>query len=79
MKNDHVVGPSNKINVVEEQVKEHVAMVSHLHVSMITKLHMASFSKNNDWWYDYGAIVHICNNKNNSKTMRLLLMDKKCS
>ncbi|KAH7676279.1 RNA-directed DNA polymerase protein, partial [Dioscorea alata] len=34
------------------------------HISMITEVNMAAFSNTNGWWYDSGATIHICNDKN---------------
>ena len=38
-------------------------MVSDLHIGMITELHMVVVTKSDDWWYDSGATIHVCNNK----------------
>ena len=69
MKNDHA-GSSGKINVAEAQEKELqnlVAMVSEMQISMVTEVNIASVSNTNDWWYDSGATIHICNDKNQFK------------
>lgn len=47
MKKKHLSGSSNKVNVVEEHIKELDVMVLDLHISMITKVHMATFSDTN--------------------------------
>ena len=54
---------SNKANMVDFE-PELVAMVSDLHIGMITELHMAAVTTSKDWWYDSGATIHVCNNKN---------------
>ena len=69
MKNDHT-GSSGKINVAEAQEKELqnlVAMVSEMQILMVTEVNIASVSNTNDWWYDLGATIHICNDKNQFK------------
>lgn len=73
MKKKHLSGSSNKVNVVEEQIKELDVMVLDLHISMITKVHMATFSDTNGWWYDYGMIVHICYNINQFKDYEIIV------
>ncbi|XP_039138766.1 uncharacterized protein LOC120276100 [Dioscorea cayenensis subsp. rotundata] len=45
-------GSNNKVSIVEEQVKDLVAMVSDLQISMITEVNMAAFSNTNGRWYD---------------------------
>lgn len=55
MKKEHVASSSNEVNVVEEQVKELVAMVSNLHVSLIIEVHVVAFLDTNGWWYDSGV------------------------
>ena len=30
---------------------------------MITKVHMVVIANLFDWWFDSGATVHVCNNK----------------
>uniref|UniRef100_A0A2N9ECZ6 Uncharacterized protein n=1 Tax=Fagus sylvatica TaxID=28930 RepID=A0A2N9ECZ6_FAGSY len=51
---------TSEANVVDEIV----AMVSEMQIGMITEVHMASAAKNSsEWWYDYGATIHVCNNK----------------
>ena len=69
MKNDNA-GSSGKVNVAEAQEKELenlVAVVSEMQISMVTEVHMAYVSNTNDWWYDSGATIHICNDKNQFK------------
>ena len=63
MKKDHA-SSSNKVNVAKEEIKELVAMVSEMQISMVTEVHMAAIIKSQDWWFDYGATIHICNEKN---------------
>ena len=51
---------TSEANVVDEIV----AMVSEMQIGMITEVHMASAAENSSkWWYDYGATIHVCNNK----------------
>ncbi|KAF2298893.1 hypothetical protein GH714_028823 [Hevea brasiliensis] len=38
-----------------------------LHIGMVTELNMATTTKSNDWWYDSGATVHVCNDKTQFK------------
>ena len=47
-------------------------MVSEMHISMVTEVHMASVSNTNDWWYDLGATIHICNDKNQFKNYEVV-------
>uniref|UniRef100_A0A2N9J700 Zinc finger, CCHC-type n=1 Tax=Fagus sylvatica TaxID=28930 RepID=A0A2N9J700_FAGSY len=66
-KDDHKV--PNKANMVEEN-SDIVALVSNLHINMISKLNMTDAkSKSPDWWYDIGAVVHVCNNKSHFKSL----------
>ena len=67
-KND--VQNSNNANLAEH-VTELIAMVSSLHIGIITKLHMAASTISNDWWYDSGVIIHVCNNKNHFKDYKI--------
>ncbi|KAK4409467.1 hypothetical protein Sango_0019700 [Sesamum angolense] len=55
------------VQVAETNVEEIVAMVSNLHIGMFTELNMAAAVKSFDWWYDSGATVHVCNDKNQFK------------
>ena len=34
---------------------------------MVTEVHIASISNTNDWWYDLGETIHICNDNNQFK------------
>ncbi|KAJ9535862.1 hypothetical protein OSB04_un000976 [Centaurea solstitialis] len=40
-----------------------IAMVSNFHIGMIQETHMAAIVTSDDWWYDSGATVHVCNNR----------------
>ncbi|KAL0290393.1 UNVERIFIED_CONTAM: hypothetical protein Sangu_2576400 [Sesamum angustifolium] len=55
------------VQVVETNAEEIIAMVSNLHIGMVTKLNIAAAVKSFDWWYDSGATVHVCNDKNQFK------------
>ncbi|XP_071920799.1 uncharacterized protein [Coffea arabica] len=55
-------------NLVEQDVAEIVAMISHWNIGMISELHVAAATKSCDWWYDSGATVHVCNDKSQFKT-----------
>ena len=54
--------------MVELGTEDLVAMVSDLHIGMVTELHMAGIKISDDWWYDSGATVHVCNNKSHFKS-----------
>lgn len=61
---------SANTNMVQEEVKDLVAMVSKmeiLQIGMVTKLHMTS-TKSVDWWLDSGTTVHVCNDKGQFKS-----------
>ena len=55
-----------KANVVEKPLSptEIIAMAAGLDISIITECNMTMMNKTTDWWYDSGATVHICNDKN---------------
>ncbi|KAL0418978.1 UNVERIFIED_CONTAM: hypothetical protein Sradi_1311300 [Sesamum radiatum] len=55
------------VQVAKTNVKEIIVMMSNLHIGMVTELNMAAVVKSFDWWYDSGAIVHVCNDKNQFK------------
>ncbi|XP_075659109.1 uncharacterized protein LOC142628975 [Castanea sativa] len=38
-------------------------MVNDIHIDMIIEVHMAVIANPFDWWFDSGAMVHVCNNK----------------
>ena len=38
-------------------------MVSNLHIGTISESNIVIVGDSNNWWYDYGASVHVCNNK----------------
>ncbi|KAL0451904.1 UNVERIFIED_CONTAM: hypothetical protein Slati_1168500 [Sesamum latifolium] len=52
------------VQVAEANVDEIVAMVTNWHISFVTELNMATTVQSNDWWYDSGATIHVCNDKN---------------
>ena len=54
-----------KANIVERPPSpfEIIAMIVELKISMITECNMATTDKTADWWYDFGATVHVWNDK----------------
>ena len=65
-------------NVIEMNVIEDiVAMVSGIHIDMITEVHMAVIANPFDWWFNSGATVHVCNNKEKFKTYNESSIEKK--
>lgn len=63
---------SSKANLVEQEPTELIAMLSELRIGMLTELHMASVSKTDEWWYDSGATVHVCNNETLFKDYKVM-------
>ena len=59
---------TNVANMVQDE-NAIVAMVSELHIGVVTELNMVAATKTFDWWYDSGATVHVCNNKDQFKTL----------
>ena len=57
-------GNTIETNVIEEIV----AMVSGIHFNMITEVHMTVVANPFDLWFDLGATVHVCNNKERFRT-----------
>ena len=56
-------------NAIETNVIEHiVAMVSGIHIDMITKVHITMIVNPFNWWFNLGATVYVCNNKEQYKT-----------
>ena len=56
-------------NTIETNViKDIAAMVSGIHIDMITKARMAMNANPFDWWFDLGAMMYVCNNKEQFKT-----------
>ena len=43
-------------------------MVSGIHIDMIIEVHMAVIANPFDWWFNSGATVHVCNNKEQFRT-----------
>ena len=37
-------------------------------IDMITEVYMAMIANPFDWWFDSGATVHVCNNKEQFRT-----------
>ena len=58
-----------KGNAIETNViKDIVAMVSSIHIDMITEVHMTVNANLFYWWFDLGATMYVCNNKEQFKT-----------
>ena len=56
-------------NAIETNVIEDiVAMVNGKHIDMITEVHMVVIANPFNYWFDSGAMVHVCNNKEQFKT-----------
>lgn len=51
-------------------------MITRLNISMVTECNMTT-EKSEDWWYDSGATVHICNSKNFFKKNEVVTKDEK--
>ena len=49
--------------MIENAVKELIAMVSQMEIDMITELHMAIATKSEGWGLDSRAIIHVCHDK----------------
>ena len=43
-------------------------MISGIHIDMITEVHMTVITNPFDWWFNSGAMVYVCNNKEQFKT-----------
>ncbi|GKD15738.1 retrovirus-related pol polyprotein from transposon TNT 1-94 [Tanacetum coccineum] len=70
-KNQNSNKKDESANAVEQvDTTEITAMVSEMNIGMIQELHMASVTTTNDWWYDSGAITHVCNNRDLFKTYK---------
>ncbi|KAG6529327.1 hypothetical protein ZIOFF_011524 [Zingiber officinale] len=54
-----------------------VAMIADLKIGMITECNMATSEKSADWWYDSGASVHVCNERNLFKNYELAAKEEK--
>ena len=64
---------SKKANIVEEAVRELMAMKSELHIKMITELNMVTAAtKYQDWWLDSGVAIHVCNDRKQFKSYEVL-------
>ena len=56
-------------NAIETNVIEDIVdMVSGIHIDMINEVYIAVVANPFDWWFDLGATVHVCNNKEQFKT-----------
>ncbi|KAK3003800.1 hypothetical protein RJ639_018012 [Escallonia herrerae] len=54
--NESVLDQVHQLQILVSKLKD-----LKVEIGMITELHMATSSKNSDWWYDFGATVHVCN------------------
>ena len=45
-----------------------IVMVSEIYIDMITKVHIIVIANSFDWWFDSGAMVHVCNNEEQFNT-----------
>lgn len=65
---------ANKANMIEEEIKDLVAIViggiKILQIGMVTKLHMTSIAKSFNWWLDFCATIHVCNNRKQFKSYK---------
>ena len=52
------------MNVIEDIV----VMVSGIHIDIITEVHMVMIANSFNWWFNLGAAVHMCNNKEQFRT-----------
>ena len=79
LKMEENAGNKKKANVVEKPPSpaEIIAMVAGLNISMITECNMAMMNKITDWWYDSGATVHICNDRNLFKNYEAVSNEEK--
>ncbi|KAL0307234.1 UNVERIFIED_CONTAM: hypothetical protein Sradi_6140700 [Sesamum radiatum] len=55
----------------EANVDEIIAMVTNWHINFVTELNMATTVQSNDWWYNSGATIHVCNDKNMFKNYEI--------
>ncbi|XP_022717833.1 uncharacterized protein LOC111276355 [Durio zibethinus] len=58
----------NKTNLVEQEINELIAIVIDMQIGMIIEVYMVTANKSSDWWLDYSATIHVCNNKKQFKT-----------
>ena len=79
LKMEENAGNKKKANVVEKPPSpaEIIAMVAGLNISMITECNMAMMNKTTDWWYNSGATVHICNDRNLFKNYEAVSNEEK--
>nr|GEW64878.1 hypothetical protein [Tanacetum cinerariifolium] len=56
--------------VEQVDTTEFTTIVSKMNIEMMQELHMASVITTDDWWYDFGATTHVCNNKDLFKTYK---------
>ena len=52
------------MNVIEDIV----VMVSGIHIDIINEVHMVVIANPFNWWFNLGATVHMCNNKEQFRT-----------
>nr|GEU84570.1 putative reverse transcriptase, RNA-dependent DNA polymerase [Tanacetum cinerariifolium] len=68
-KNQNSNKKDESANAVEQvDTTEITVTVSEINIGMIHELHMGSVTTIDDWWYDFGATTHVCNNRDLFKT-----------
>lgn len=69
----------DKANIIEHGTSpfEIVAMIAVLNIIMVTECNTAATIKFADWWYDSGATVHVCNNKDFFKQYEVATGDER--
>ncbi|XP_071928279.1 uncharacterized protein [Coffea arabica] len=73
-KAEHKLNKKQKKNVAPSAnlVDECAEIVAMMTFGTLTELHMTTPTSSKDWWYDSGAAIHVCNEKNQFKSYELL-------